>query len=365
LHALKSLKAYITLTAICLLSSPMMSQLSNSKGFGFEFHPGYLMAHRVDMQEMEAHIKTFQFHYINRGTGSEYWDNWFNKPRWGVTLEYLDLGNEINGEVLALMPFIRVGSSKIHKNPRYFEIAMGIGYFNNPFDVVDNHLNRAIGSRLNAGVRVALYQTIKLTNQFDASFGIGMTHFSNGNAVLPNLGINIPHVQFGIDYFPLKSRQINRHQSNRNHFSRFELGVAYGKKQEDIIDDVKIPLYMIQGTYLFSPKKTRAFRLGLDFMIDNSYNYDFLNPKTLENTSLSSKSELAIRIGHEYRLNMLSLITDLGIYTFRPNKTKKASYQNIGLRVHPNKRFYMGWHLKTHMFIADYFAYSVGYKFAY
>lgn len=365
LHLLKSLFSYLAIL-ICI-ATPFVgnSQIFHSKGFGLKMHQGYLMAHRVDMQEMEAHTKGFQFHIVNKSTGSEYWDNWYNKPEWGISLEYLDLGNEVNGKVLSLTPFIRVGSSRIRRNPRYFEIGMGIGYFDSPFHITENHLNRAIGSKLNASVRVALIQKIRLNKLLDLSMGVGITHFSNGNANLPNLGINIPNLSFGIEYFPFAIKPVPRERSTKNDFSNFEFSVGMGVKQEEVIDDERIPIFIYQGTYLFAPRKTRSYRFGIDYMIDNSYNYDFLNPATLENTSFKSKTEIALRVGHEYRLDRFSLVTDIGFYALRPTKIKKAMYQNIGLRVHANNRFYIGWHLKTHLFIADYFVYSIGYKFGY
>ena len=93
---------------------------------------------------------------------------------------------------------------------------MGLGYFTNPFDLEDNHLNRAIGSNLNVGIRLGFHQTISLNDQMDISFGIGMTHFSNGNTQLPNLGVNMPNLQFGYNFYPFPVTRSARQAAQPN-----------------------------------------------------------------------------------------------------------------------------------------------------
>jgi hypothetical protein len=77
----------------------------------------------------------------------------------------------------------------------FSEIGIGLGWATSPFDPLKAPRSFALGSHANAALRVNIGYAWNIRQLGQISLSGGLTHFSNGAIVLPNLGINVIGVQ--------------------------------------------------------------------------------------------------------------------------------------------------------------------------
>ena len=86
-----------------------------------------------------------------------------------------------------------------------YEWNLGLTFGWNPYDEIDNPDNKLIGSSVTAYIGFDLYLRWIASRHVDLNFGLNVTHYSNGNTQIPNLGLNTAALRIGAAYY------INRH----------------------------------------------------------------------------------------------------------------------------------------------------------
>lgn len=86
-----------------------------------------------------------------------------------------------------------------------YEWNLGLTFGWKPYDEIDNPDNKLICSRVTAYIGFDLYLRWIASRHVDLNFGLNVTHYSNGNTQLPNLGLNTAALRIGAAYY------INRH----------------------------------------------------------------------------------------------------------------------------------------------------------
>lgn len=337
----------------------------NFKGISVSLFPGFLIAHREYMANMEAHTFGFEVNYTSNHTGWENVDEQYNNLRWGTGISYFNLGNkETNGSAIDFHLFAEANLKKKPKFQSVLRFGSGIGYLSKPYDFYTNKKNKAIGSKLNGKMQLMYNTYHTLSSQHQLVLGIGVTHYSNGNFKRPNLGINMAHFSFGLLQH-IKTGEFNSKElPNLFPKNGIEVMFAYANKQIAVADIRRFNIYASSILAYFNHKnKPRAWRFGPEFFIDNTYPYEKFNPSTLENNTISEITEVAIKVGHEFQFGRIAVVTDLGTYLYRPNDYKKRVYFAIGFNYHFNQGIFVQSRLKSHMAVADYFYWGAGYRF--
>jgi hypothetical protein len=367
--ALKRLPFIFLLLVAFVLKSQDSTSSRNSglhKGFQVNLFPGFLIAHREYMANMEAHAFGFEIIYSSNTTGWRQADEGYRHLRWGTGLTYFNLGNKnLNGEVYAWHIHVEANLKKREHFQSVIRFGSGVGYLTKPYNMTNNRKNKAIGSKLNGNMQLLYKAYFDLTKRTSLVLGLGVTHYSNGNFKRPNLGINIMHLNMGISQkFNFARPAITRTLPELFPRNGFEILAAYANKEISVADTRRFNIFSTSLLYYFRHNTTRNWRVGTEVFFDKTYPYSLFQPSTLQNVKLAKMTEIAIKAGHEFIFGRLAIVTDLGTYVYRPNQYKKRVYFAIGFNYFFNRGVVLQTRLKSHMAVADYFYWGAGYRFS-
>ena len=105
------------LLAFCIL--PLILDAQKYRGLQVNLLPGFLIAHREYMANMEAHTVGFEAIYSSNFTAWKQVDSVYQHLRWGTGFTYFNLGNrDLNGDVLAWHIHVEA-NLKNRKNSRW------------------------------------------------------------------------------------------------------------------------------------------------------------------------------------------------------------------------------------------------------
>ncbi len=345
-----------------LILTLLISRVLNAQStIGINLLSGFLINHNKEMQQMKAHVAGFE---IRKQLIGERTAKPFKNVAFGYTFIFLYMGKpNILGNVLGFIPHFESNLIKQENYQLRIRYGVGIGYISKPFSFPNNTKNTAIGSNLNGSMQFMITHDYKITQQLIFNSSIGLTHFSNGNFKKPNLGINTPHIGIGLHYIPQKKlktkMRVNIANQDKNNW-RIMMGVA--SKQATIDDKKRLYIYAISAEYTLQRKPGLNFRFGTDFCLDYSYPYQLFEPSSLTNVKLKQIAEHAFRVGYEWRVGKIGAIADIGVYTIKPLPVKRKYYFSVGFNYYATARFNAFVKLKTHLSVADYFMWGIGYR---
>lgn len=345
----------------------LVSAAQSYKGLQVSVLPGFLIAHREYMANMEAHTMGIELMYSSNFTGWKQVDDTYSNLRWGAGFTWFDLGNpKLNGYVYALHGHVEANLIRKERFQSVLRFGSGVGYLDRPYSLENNRKNKAIGSRLNGNMQVMYRAYLDVSRRASLTFGLGVTHYSNGNFRRPNLGINTAHLSLGLLHkfkiydVPAPSRKLPVLFPERG----FEVSFGYARKQIAVADTRFFNIFAGSLLYYFPQTENRNWRLGTDVFYDKTYPYSLFKPETLRNNKPGDVTEIALKAGHEFIFGRIAVVTDLGTYLYRPNDYKKRVYFSIGFNYFINKGWNLQTRLKSHLAVADYFFWSGGYRFS-
>ncbi|NVJ86067.1 MAG: acyloxyacyl hydrolase [Algoriphagus sp.] len=241
---------------------------------------------------------------------------------------------------------------------------LGLGFNLNPYDSIENPLNRYIGSELNSYIHFGLKANYSLSKQMKIFSMIGLKHFSNGSTKKPNAGINLLPVSVGLRYNfdkgDTKTIQITENPKAWE-TGYWNTALYLGKKN-----------YEVGGASYFRGGA------GISYLWDKSYKYRygvgmdvFFAPGLTDRSDISQATlwdQLSIAAvgAWEWKLTeRLFVPIGLGFYLHRNPENQEFTwfYERVGLRYHLTQQFYSGIQIKAHKLKADFFEFTVGYSF--
>ena len=339
---------------------------------------GFLMPHHEDMQQMYAHIQGVQLQYLSTDLT---WEN--NKKfktgsikyaqRLGFVFSAIDLGTNISGKAFSggLLISTDLMGNKGNKIDwrSSLKLALGLGYLTQKYDAITNSENRAIGSHINGYMQLGLSIEKNIYKNSMMFLEFGLAHFSNACWKFPNLGVNLPYFQVGIGY-PLnlcpsiknldKQKQLNQQLSFLPW--RKSVSIRLGKKEIDLDDDREF----INGVLEFALEnwisKKSNFRYAISYFHDRTYQFKKFDK--MPNYSFAGTSEITVSAGYETRFGKFGIITDFGIYLYKPDFKKKTAYfEGIGCSYAINSNYKAVVRLKANKTIADFAEFGLTYLF--
>ena len=339
---------------------------------------GFLMPHHEDMQQMYAHIQGVQLQYLSTDLT---WEN--NKKfktgsikyaqRLGFVFSAIDLGTNISGKAFSggLLISTDLMGNKGNKIDwrSSLKLALGLGYLTQKYDAITNSENRAIGSHINGYMQLGLSIEKNIYKNSMMFLEFGLAHFSNACWKFPNLGVNLPYFQVGIGY-PLnlcpsiknldKQKQLNQQLSFLPW--RKSVSIRLGKKEIDLDDDRVFMNGVVEFTLENWISKRSNFRYAISYFHDRTYQFKKFDK--MPNYSFAGTSEITVSAGYETRFGRWGIITDFGIYLYKPDfKKKTAYYEGIGCSYAINSNYKAVVRLKANKTIADFAEFGLTYLF--
>lgn len=331
---------------------------ASAQDLGVGVMPGFLVAHRADLKNIETHMVGFELQYEERSKAE--WAAYYKEPIWGLGLSYFHLGGEHTGGAMAAQANLQFKLAQMGKARLRFRLGPGVGYVFKVFDPLTNRRNQAIGSHWNAFMQTAFL----MEHPFGTgriNYGIGISHFSNAAFKMPNLGYNLPSFFFryahplGGKEEPSESWTARPPKSNLEPHQFFSAALIYGRKERNFANPVTFNNKGIQLRWGFQHSFIGAWRAGIDAVLDKTYRYSEDNQIDLSSIGFGEQLELGIAAGHEWAVGDLRFLMEVGAYLNRPADLKKPLYQRMGFNYNLSQNWAVMGNLKFHRGVADYF----------
>ncbi len=335
-------------------------------------HYGFIYAQHLEMELFNAHFPSFELTVEKLTFGKHRWEREYNYPLIGLTMLYTGLGkNPALGSAFALMPCINFPLFKNNRLTGGFRFALGLGYLTKHFDRLENYKNLAIGSHLNAAVNLMLEARYRVSSFLTFTAGISLQHFSNGSLKLPNFGLNVPMINFGVAIRPLKPNQnigdrffapTEAYAAVIHKTLEFNIGGLVGyKNMQAVYGQNFLVFHLFENTFFRISNKSKA-GFGLDF------SYDLSQIKVLEKNGNPVDNNIKIirpGINGAYQLviSRVGVIINLGYYLGGAETSNGPFYEKFAFQYNFSKDLFATVMLKVHWGRADYIGWGLGYKF--
>lgn len=370
---------FIRVGIIALLTCwPFM--MDAQKGFSIEpsFHFGVVTKHTPELAfDVKGPTYGLDVNFKFQTFGKKEWHQWRKFPRFGITAMWLRFGNnEVLGSALSITPNINIPLFTKKKWEAFYQIGTGVAYMTKPYDVINNPENNAIGSHGVTTIFMKFHAFKQLNSNFKFHTGLSLNHFSNGSARLPNFGLNIPALIFGINYSPqpLQKEDYLFHEISRKPTRRFGMDIqsGYGLIQRFAIGGPRYPIYVfgVSGKYYLN--RVNLLVTGFEYEQNKAIYHFALHTYHATNRSDAQKkaSRLTWFVGDEFLFGSWSLTLQFGVYLGKFSFLKSGTtYTKFSTRFYlPNKgflkhKFFLNLALKTHLTVAEYISLGGGVNF--
>lgn len=318
---------------------------------------------RADSTLERENLTGFVFSYGVQTTGVNYWEEFFNYPKYGLRFSYTHYYEDFLGEGLSLYAFLQAPFYRTQKFSFDYSFGIGFGYHSKRFDATTNPANDYLSTHINANIDLSISLEYQIARQFDVFAGLNFSHFSNGATNMPNLGIN------GISTF---------------------LGLRYYDREKDVRlyhRDVEKPTFLKNEVYTFVAPSFMKYRphgkknffgstlefgyrrqfhpcmkwgAGIDFFYAGYEKYHTGKEKYSEWNNLSQ----ALFASYELMFGDVSLHVGLGVCTLYSGKPKGIIYERAGVFYNFGNNFkqFIGASIKAYGGVADYIEWTYGFK---
>ena len=330
---------------------------------------GFLIAHRANMAHLpQKNVGSFELDFSQQDLSGTNWSRLYKSPMRGISLMYQNFGNpEVVGHGYAIFAHT---SFPIIQKPKFgyldFRLGSGLGFVTKRYDAQLNPKNNAIGSHLNGFVNLQ-FNWAKHFKYWHIGAGLEFSHYSNASAKTPNLGLNIPSLNFNLGY-SIAQRRLhteNRMKDTPSNYvetmvDNIHIFLLGGVKQNVITQEEPVYRGIIGVQGMFS--KRIGSRWKLDFALDLTYNH--ANKYIHDNVSYSFGEvvQLGGYLGGSLHFYKTEFIVGVGAYAYNQVNPWGWVYNRLGFRYHFTEKIAGTIAIKAHLGIADYLEFGVGYK---
>ncbi|HAP01945.1 MAG TPA: hypothetical protein DCQ93_08490 [Bacteroidetes bacterium] len=285
-------------------------------------------------------------------------------PYAGLAVGYCSFGNEkVLGNEFYIIPNMQL---KIFGNEEisfWFKGGVGLAYLTKHYDALTNPTNNVIASSVNNASTVAFHFRMQANKSLLIVAGASFTHSSTGDVRLPNLGINIPTVDIGVEYFFRNQKSIPAFLTfpEKKIFPVFTLRTGVGFNEIYIPDGPVYPEAVNDFSLGMNAKKhPHKFSFGLE-SVYNMANYFFLSEQEIGDHRKLNSISLAPYIEDEIQFGVISF-SFTALYQIRTiTLSGYPFYQKLGLQHYifqsgknESRKLSAGIFLTTHLVNADY-----------
>lgn len=351
---------------VCLVCS----FLAEAQNFGREeiwvdgkFKAGFLAAHRGMIGHLPTeHAFAGELSYLIQGKGQKSWHRPYRFPQYGVTAFFGSVGNrELLGHYFGSYAFMSLPIVQTKPYTLSFKMGAGLGYGTKVYDHEDNVLSAAVSTHINAMIVLGFESRFKFGNNA-ILLGLDMTHFSNGAAKVPNLGLNLPYLSVGY------GRKIQ-------HVKQCDSCVVAGLARPTNFSFGAMAIGSVTSAFPTGGKKYPVFAMSafarkligekggmeLSFDVMSKQVTKQFHPE-VEKTQLDL-IQLGVFTGFILPMDRMHFILGMGVYVRDKFLPIDRFYHRVGLRYVFKNGINLGLVLKSHWARADYVEYGIGYSF--
>lgn len=339
-----------------------------SYSLGGEVFEGFILRHHAYLGHLiKGRPSGFEISLKQQTNGSKSWESHYGFPEIAYNFSFYDLKNEEQlGKVLALsagMGFHLLGKPPF-KSDLQFYFGMGLAYATNPYNHNYNNLNNVISSTItyNGNLKLAYYHNIG--SKVKIGLGVKLTHFSNGSFKLPNNGLNIVTANLMASYKFMDSiTEFKKEDRERIMDKSLKFGavVRIGFAESPPIGTGAKPVY---GLSLVAQKRVSLkslLEIGLEGFANKSIQSEIENSFDEEVIGTDYR-RVGFIFGHQLVVNRLTVVSQIGVYLYKPYFPKDRFYQRVGFNYNFTDNLFGSVTLKTHFAVAEVIEYGIGYR---
>lgn len=350
-----------------LISTFCFSQSNDdTPAISVKYLRGNVLPHTPDLYHLQGHPTGVMIDFVKQTHGKSEWHSAYNFPDYGAFFLYQNFNNPYIGSnysVGALYNFYFL------KRNLKLLLSQGVAMTTNPYDRVENSKNKAFGSKILANTNLGLfYKKENIVDRFGLEAGILFTHYSNGRTKSPNSGVNTYGVNLGINY-NLEATKKNSVDTTLIKASykepvKFNFVFRSGVNESPVIGSGQHPFYHV-GFYADKRlNRKSALQLGTEVFLTTSFK-DYIKYKSNAYPELAidpntDYKRIGVFIGHELFVNKISLEAQIGYYVYDPFKNEISIYDRVGMKYYFSNKFFAGFTIKTHLFLAEALEFGVG-----
>ncbi len=292
----------------------------------------------------------------------------YRLPKLGVALYMGNFKNDNIGYPKALYAFFEMPFIYPRAGQRFsfgYNGGLGIAWDFETYDANEERSNVFIGTPRNCYFGFSFYGNYHISRNFLVGVSAGFTHFSNGAKQKPNYGLNIFPVGISVKYKINDCGEQDWFVREKlpkyiKHF-RVNLKVSAGQKQNSI----GTPVYWksVAGVnVLYQVSYKYRLGLGVDLNISTGRKDDGEmreKPEEIYNPAIVGSWEWVV-------LPRIVVPIDIGFYltpTKDFNDEGSRMYERVGVKGYITKHLWLGFTIKAHTRVADFFEWSLGYTF--
>jgi len=325
---------------------------------------GFMIKHDDEMGHLsQGSTKGFEV-FVNKNTyGKTAWEQVFKFPDLGISLGYYDYGSEILGKSIGLFFYSDFIIARTKRFEGLFKIGSGFAYHTNPYDRIENNKNIAVGSSFTQNMQLRLGLNYKISDQLKFTGAVTATHFSFAAFVQPNKGANVVSFNSGFSY--RLNKEVPDYQYNTDSFIydkslKYNLSFSYFVKEIPPIGGPKYPVFVLSYYMSKQVSNTNILNAGIDGFNNTAVKEEIRRNKEINQEDSPDHKRIGLTLGHELKLNNVSLLTQLGVYLYRPYKTDQPVYQRYALKFYLTDNVFLHWGFLTHYAKADHVELGLG-----
>lgn len=350
--------------AICLMWLPFKIN-AQTRSIQLDRHYGYILPEYSNMHYLINEPATgFSLSYTKQTNGTNYWERLYGYPSFGISAFYSGLGNDsINGQELALYPFMRIRIAGNEKLNLYHQFGLGFSYVSRKFDLENNYLNITTGSHLNLHFGMRIGAEVNIIRNLSFTSGLSFDHFSNGNSMEPNLGLNNFSAFAGLSYSIGKFESLNIPELPENiKKNRPELSLRLGGKRARALVADYFRTASLSFEYIRSSFRMVHFGIGADLF------YDASTQAEMEAASAGPYKpfydfQSGIHISQSLIYNRFSFTLQEGVYVGLKYRVKNRPIYTRGmLRYRITDKLAFSFAMKSHLHVLDFPEIGFGYR---
>ncbi len=325
--------------------------------FGVRYHQSTVIQHSSKLSDEITSVNPWiietelAWHLRDKKT----WAYCYCYPRTGFGLRYINFDNpSILGNSVAFYgfvePYIYTG------NKLNFSIRFGIGpaYLTKTFHDQENPENLFFSSPLSFIVLMNLGINYRVSDNISLRLAGDYNHISNGGYAEPNLGMNFPSLNLGIDYSFKQAVFPDYDTEGLPHIKpgKNRLDISYGLSFKPPSYDVREGLYPVH-CFGFNYSRTlgRIFALSGGMEWINNYAskaHIRINDWRNEEGELIDHNRLGALFGIEWLFGKFIFSQHFGYYLYSPVETNRNFYQRYGLMFRAADHILTGISIKAH-----------------
>ncbi len=348
-----------------ILGGEEEDSLPEPRVISLETHQGFIIIHSEHIRHIRNSYPTgFELGVSIHDNDLSTWNTCQCYPRTGIGLSYFNFDNpRILGEgyifSLYTEPFFKLGD----KTSLSVKGTSGIGYLTRPHDPEKNPRNQSYSVSMNFYLQVKTGLNFRLHPKWQLSVSANYNHISNGGIEKPNNGINYPTASIGVDHTIDPQPFPDRKEPGADTFDlkrKWEVNGFGGLKSLNRTNE-RFFFPGIQVFYNHALNSLHALRIGGEWIVNHAarekIRLDGHEPSAFQHHRGN------LLAGHAFLLGRFRFSEQLGLYLFRPYKDLSKVYQRFSLTYRVSDRVQAGFGLKSHLQVADFLDFRVGYRF--